>query len=353
MTATLRDGLLVALAMAIGMLLMREQILAFGLSLLGGSAAASANAAQFYSIKIWGAPGVLATMVFVGWLIGVQNARAAMLLAAIPCLLHAALDIVFVVILELGIAGAASAALVTAYVSAALGAWLVSRELLRYKAVRARPWDWVQLRRLLSLNSNILLRTLSLIATFAFFTHQSARQGDTVLAANAILLNFQMLTALALDGFANALEALVGAAIGAMDRARFIASVILGGAWSLLFALLFVCFYLVSGSFLIQLLTDIMPVRAAAGQYMFWAVISPVISVWCFVLDGIFIGATKGREMRNSMLVATFGVFLPSWTVLQHYGNHGLWLAFMLFFAARGFVMGWYGIKLDRRGEFA
>lgn len=350
--ATLRDALAVGLTIALVMLLARQEILGLGLGLLDGSVSATTHASRFFEIKIWGAPGVLATMVFIGWLIGMQNARAAMILAAGPCLLHAGLDLLLVVGLKLGIVGAAYAALITAYFSAALGVWLVVNELRRRPTPVTFAWRWRSMRRLLSLNWNIMLRTLCLIATFAFFTRQGAMWGDTTLAANAILLNFQMLTALALDGFANALEALVGRSIGASDRARFLAAVALGMLWSILFALLFVGLYAFVGSSLIALLTDIPELRAEAGRFMLWVVISPIVSVWCFVFDGIFIGATKGREMRNSMVFATFFVFLPGWYLLQPLGNHGLWIAFLMFFAARGVSMAWYFCKLDRQGAF-
>lgn len=350
---TLRDALVVALTLALAMLVWRDEISAFGLSVLGGSETSSAHAARYYAIKIWGAPGVLATMVFIGWLIGVQNARAALALAALPCLLHAGLDIVLVVGLDLGIEGAAYAALATAYCSALLGGALVWRELARRGALRGGlPWRLEDVRKLLRLNGNILLRTLSLIATFAYFTKQGASQGDTILAANAILLNFQMLTALALDGFANALEALVGGAIGARDRRAFIESIVVGSAWSGVFAMLFTLAYASMGQALINTLTDLDGVRAAAGSYLVWAAVSPLISVWCFIFDGIFIGATRGTEMRNSMLFASVGVFVPAWSVLQTFGNHGLWGAFMLFFVARGISMGWYFVRIDRRGGF-
>ncbi len=350
--STLRDGLIVAAAITLLMLSLQREILVFGLGLLDGSAAATAHATQFFEIKIWGAPGVLATMVFIGWLIGMQNARAAMLLAAAPCLLHAVLDLQLVVVMELGIVGAAYAALITAYFSAALGVWLVRRQLKKYGGSPTLGWHWAGMRRLLTLNWNILLRTLSLIAVFAFFTQRGARQGDTILAANAILLNFQMLTALALDGFANALEALVGLSIGASDRVRFLAAVTLGSVWAILFAVLFVGLYALFGTSVISLLTDITQVRFEAGRFLIWAVISPLVSVWCFLFDGIFIGATKGPEMRNSMVFSAFAVFLPAWYFLQPLGNHGLWLAFLLFFAARGVSMGWYFVRIDRAGGF-
>ncbi len=256
-------------------------------------------------------------------------------------------------VLELGIAGAAYAALTSAYFSMVLGIWLVMRVLSEHGDSAKLGWKWRGIRRLLTLNWNILLRTLCLIATFAFFTKQGASQGDTILAANAILLNFQMLMALGLDGFANALEALVGSAIGASDRSRFRASVVIGTLWSLLFAVLFAGLYSIFGTSLIALLTDIEAVRSEAGRFLVWAAVSPLVSVWCFVFDGIFIGATKGPEMRNSMLFSAFGVFLPAWYLLQPFGNHGLWGAFVLFFAARGVSMGWYYARIERSGGFA
>ena len=280
------------------------------------------------------------------------GSASAMVLAAAPCLLHAMLDLLLVVVMELGIAGAAYAALITAYFSATLGVWLVRRELKKYGGGPNLGWHWAGMRRLLTLNWNIMLRTLCLIAVFAFFTQRGARQGDTILAANAILLNFQMLTALALDGFANALEALVGLSIGASDRGRFLAAVTLGSVWSIVFALLFGGLYALFGTSAISLLTDITQVRSEAGQFLIWAVISPLVSVWCFLFDGIFIGATKGPEMRNSMVFSAFAVFLPAWYFLQPLGNHGLWLAFLLFFAARGASMGWYFVRIDRARGF-
>jgi len=352
MRSTLRDALVVGMVIAVAMLIARQEIIEFGLTIIHGSAESSVHAAQFFSIKIWGAPGVLATMVFIGWLIGMQNARAAMTLATLPCLFHAVLDILFVVYFELEVAGAAYAALITAYVSAALGGWLVARELRRYETIKLGKLSWADARQLLLLNWNILLRTLCLIGTFAFFTHQGARQGDSILAANAILLNFQMLTALALDGFANALEALVGRSIGASSRARFLSSIIVGASWSIVSAILFVLFYATVGSSLISLLTSLAEVRAEAEKYLIWAVISPLVSVAGFFFDGIFIGATKGREMRNAMMFSTFVVFVPAWYGLREFGNHGLWVAFLLFFAARGISMGWYFYEIDRRRAF-
>ena len=350
--AVLRDGVAMALVFAAVMLLLHPTILNAALLLFDTSAAARGHARTYFEIKIWGAPGALCTMVFIGWLIGMHNAKAAMWLAAGPCLLQVVLDIVLVVVLDFGVPGVAYAATITAWTSAGFGFWLVRRELRRRPRASGVAWEWSRAKQLFQLNGNIFVRTLCLIATFAFFTNRGADQGDVVLAANAILLNLQMLTALGLDGFANALEALVGRAIGARDRAQFSASIKLGTVWSVLLALLLTVAYGLFGEILIGLLSDIPVVREVAADHLVWAAILPIVSVWCFILDGVFIGATRGREMRNSMLISTLGVFLPAWYVLQDLGNDGLWLAFILFFAARGVTMVAYFVVLERRRRF-
>ena len=205
---------------------------------------------------------------------------------------------------------------------------------------------------MLVLNQNIFLRTLCLISVFAFVTQQGAAHGDTILAANAILLNFQFLMALALDGFAIAAEALVGKAIGARDRSEFQRSVAVCGLWSLLFSVCFTLIYAAAGQQIVGLLTNIDEVRNTASLYLPWIIASPVISVWCFLLDGVFIGATRAVEMRNSMMISTFLIFLPSWYLLQPLGNHGLWLAFLVFMVGRGITMSLLYLKIQRREGF-
>jgi MATE family multidrug resistance protein len=191
-----------------------------------------------------------------------------------------------------------------------------------------------------------------LIFVFAFFTREGAKQGDLVLAANSILLKFYLLMALALDGFNHAAEALVGKAIGQKNKNMFNQAVSLTLKWSFVFGMCFTLFYWLLGEGMINLLTNIEPVREVALLYLPWMVVLPLISVWCFLLDGIFIGATRGPEMRNSMLICTFVFFLPLWYVFQNLGNHGLWLAFTLFIAIRGVTLGIYYYLIERDQGF-
>jgi MATE family multidrug resistance protein len=184
---------------------------------------------------------------------------------------------------------------------------------------------------------------MALMFTFAFVTAQGARLGGLVLAANAVLMNLQNLTAFALDGFAHAAEALVGKAVGQRRRDALEHAVQLALKWSLIFAITFCLFYILIGPPLIRLLTDLPDVRDTAMQFLPWLIVSPLISVWSFLYDGVYVGATRAREMRDIMLISAFLVFLPAWYLLQDLGNHGLWLAFTIFMASRGIGMHvWY-----------
>ena len=180
---------------------------------------------------------------------------------------------------------------------------------------------------------------MALIFTLAFITAQGARLGPTILAANAVLMNFQHLTAFGLDGFAHAAEAMVGKAVGQKDLEALKTTVSLTLKWSLIFALGFTMAYVVVGPTIIGILTDIPEVRSTAMHYLPWLIASPLISVWSFLYDGVYVGMTRSREMRNIMLVSTFVVFLPTWFLTRPFDNHGLLFAFLVFLAARGIGM--------------
>ncbi|MGH7185756.1 MAG: MATE family efflux transporter, partial [Pseudomonadota bacterium] len=204
---------------------------------------------------------------------------------------------------------------------------------------------------LLKVNGDIFIRTLSLMFAFAYFTAQGARMGDTVLAANAILLHLQAIMAYGLDGFAHATETLVGAAIGARDRKGLRAAVRTASTWGLVVAVLFAAAYAALGALIIGLFTEHAEVRAAARDFLPWAIALPVISVWPFLLDGIFIGATRTAEMRNGMMIA-LAVYLGAAALLiPLWGNDGLWAAFAIFMLARTATLGWWYPRVERMAE--
>ena len=214
-------------------------------------------------------------------------------------------------------------------------------------ALRSRKGHWplARLTKLsaykafFSMNASLFVRSMALMFAFAWVTAQGARLGPAILAANAVLMNFQNLTALGLDGIAHAAEAMVGKAVGRKDKAALQHTVSLTLRWSVIFAAGFTVVYLVTGPLIVRILTDLPDVRATAMVYLPWLVASPLISVWCFLYDGVYVGMTRAREMRNIMLFSTFAVFLPAWYLTQPFGNHGLWFALLLFLASRGVGM--------------
>jgi MATE family multidrug resistance protein len=201
---------------------------------------------------------------------------------------------------------------------------------------------------LVRVNFDIFIRTLCLITGFAWFTAQGAAQGDTLLAANAVLLHFLMFMAYGLDGFAHAAETLVGGAVGARDRAAFERAVRLTTVWALVVALAFMLVYLAIGPYLIAAQTSIVAVRETAGLFLAWAVISPLIAVWSFQLDGIYIGATRTAEMRNGMILSLAALLVSGYAFLALWGNHGLWLSLLIFFAVRALTLLWWYPRLPR-----
>ncbi|WP_455211301.1 MATE family efflux transporter, partial [Kaarinaea lacus] len=251
--------------------------------------------------------------------------------------------------------GVALASLAAEYCGLVLGLLLVRRELTKYPGIWRADliFDRVQFRRMLSVNRDILIRTLCLMFTLAFFTARGSRMGEVILAANAVLFNFQTFMAYGLDGFAHAAEALVGKATGARSTVALRRAVHVVFFWALLISGLFAFLYAGAGQLLIALLTDIPEVRQTAAEYLIWVIILPLVSVWSFSFDGIYLGATRTPEMRNTMLISTVGVFLPAWYWLQDLHNHGLWLAFLFFMGSRALTMAWVYTVLQRRGSFA
>lgn len=342
---SLGQALIVALLIAIALILLQVPIGRFAMQLIGAEPTVQAFATQYFSIRIWSAPGTLANFVLIGWFLGLQNARVPLIVFLTVNLTNIVLDLWFVLGLGMQVAGVALASVIAEY------AGLCVALLFAARALRTHTGHW-PLPRLLAvrayaaffaINTNLLLRTMALMFAFAFVTAQGARLGGVVLAANAVLMNLQNLTAFALDGFAHAAEALVGKAVGEQHRDALERAVRLALKWSLLFALGFCGLYLVIGPALIRILTDLPQVRSAALQFLPWLIISPLISVWSFLYDGVYVGATRARAMRNLMLLSTFAVFVPAWYLLQGLGNHGLWLAFTLFMASRGLGMhAWY-----------
>jgi MATE family multidrug resistance protein len=347
--AVVLRALLLALAIGAMIVALQAPILALSLWLFEASPAVEAYAATYFTVRIWGAPAALVNYAVLGWLLGVQNARLAFLTQLFMNGLNMALALLFVMGFGWGIRGVAAATLIAEIAGAALGLWLLWRNVKRMGG----GWPWARLNApgriaaLLKVNLDILIRTLCLMFAFAYFTAQSAGMGDAVLAANAILQHLQAIMAYGLDGFAHAAETLVGAAIGARDRAGLRAAVRTAAVWGFVTAALFAALYALAGTVILGLFTEHEEVRAAARDFLPWAIASPFLSVWPFLLDGVFIGATRTAEMRNGMVIALALYLAAASLLIPAYGNDGLWAAFFLFMAVRAATLGWWYPRVE------
>ena len=348
--AALARALIVAAGLALAILLLQRPVLAIALRLIEASPEVEEHARTYFAIRIWGAPAALGNYVVLGWFLGRQNARAGLALQVVINGLNIALDLVFVVGLGLAVAGVALATLIAEYAGLALGLVMVAVALRRLggRWRRARILDAPRLRRMAAVNRDIFVRTLCLVSAFAYLTAQGAKMGDAILAANAVLLNMVHFMSYGLDGFAHATEALVGRAVGARDRAAYRGAVRASTALALATAAAFAAVFALFGAAIIDALTGVAEVRAAARAVLPWMIVAPLVSVWSYQLDGIFIGAVRSAEMRNAM-IASLVVFVAAVTVLKPaMGNHGLWLAFLVFMAARTATLGAYWPRIER-----
>ena len=338
---SLGQAVIVALLIAMALIALHVPIGNIAMSLIGAEPDVQAYALEYFSIRIWSAPATLASYALIGWFIGLQNARVPLIIVLTINGVNILLDLYLVLGLHMKVDGVALASVIAEYSGVIVGLTFAAIELRRHpghwraeKMVRVREYA-----AFFSVNGHLFVRTIVLASTFVFVTAQGARMGGLVLAANAVLMNLQTLTAFALDGIAHAAEALVGKAVGERRRDALEQAVRLTLRWSFIFAICFCMAYALLGKLLIYTLTDLDDVRDTALQYLPWLVISPIVSVWSYLYDGVFVGATRAREMRDIMVISALLVFLPAWYLLQDFGNHGLWLAFTIFMASRGIGM--------------
>ncbi|HWI28026.1 MAG TPA: MATE family efflux transporter [Stellaceae bacterium] len=334
--ALLVRGLIVAALIGGGLILLRIPLATALLRAMGGSAGATRAAKIYFTIRIWSAPFALANYVVLGWLIGQARARLALGVQMTINLVNMAATALLVLVLDAGIAGAAIAAVIAEATGLLLGMVIARRLAAGPLAVpRATLFDRAKLMRMLAVNRDIMIRTAALITAFLFFTAQGARAGDVTLAANAVLNNFLLISAFFLDGLANAAEQLCGRAYGARDREAFSAATIRVVLWGLGFALAVTAAFALFGPALIDFMTASEEVRSDARLYLAFVSLAPVLGVFAFVFDGVYVGATWARDMRNLMLLSLL-IFLSAWLLLRGLGNAGLWGALLVLYAARG-----------------
>ena len=338
----LQHSLLLAGVIAISILLLQSPISYIAFYLIESSEPVTNAAKSYFDIRIWSAPAILINYVILGWLIGKGATKQVLILVLSVTVSNMILDITFVNYFGMDVDGVALASVIAEYIGLGVGLNLLIRHGINRTLFKPDPETHLHKQSWLKLHGNIFIRTLCLIFSIAFFTAQGAKQGDLVLAANAVLVNFIVLMAFVLDGFANAIEVIAGKAIGSKNKHQLTQGLRLSVIWTFALACIFSLSYLLFGSQLIHLLTSIPDVITIANDYLIWLIIMPLLAVWSFLLDGLFIGATRSLEMRNAMLFSTFICYLPAWYFLQGFDNHGLWIAFLVFFAARGISQAFY-----------
>jgi MATE family multidrug resistance protein len=342
-SAILGRSLLFALGGSILILALQSVIAWIGFSLLQGDEAAKALATQYFYIRIYAAPATLGLYVFQGWFLGMQNARYPMVLAIFVNLLNIVFNMVFVLQMGMKADGVALGTVCAQYLGLALAVGMFFFKYRPFVALfeRRQIFRLAAIKRFFAINIDIFIRTVCLVFTFAFFTSASAAIDSLTLAANQILLQYISLMSYAVDGFAFAAESLVGRYIGARDSAHLRKSVRHLLYWGIGLGAAFALVYGVVGKDLLRVFTDQTAIIQAAVPFVWWMVAISLAGSVAYMWDGVYIGATTTPPMRNMMLISTLGVFLPVYYLtLSSLGNHGLWLALLLFMVARGITLG-------------
>ncbi len=335
-------SLLLAFSIALILLVFQNPIGNLAVYLLGANEQINNEALQYYQIRIFAAPATLGLFAIVGWFIGRQDTRTPLLLALIINIGNVLFNLYFVYVMGLKSDGVAWGTLIAQYTGFLVGiTLLIARSKKYWKELSKKAlMNAVELKLFFNVNRDIFIRTVLLLVALTFFTASSARMGEETLAVNTLLFQFFLFFTYFIDGFANAAEALVGKHLGEDKYASLKPLITKIFIWGLIVSLPFSMIYFIFGTEILQILTDIPSVIQASQPYMFWVGILPILSFAAFIWDGVYIGATAAKAMRNSMIVSTLLVYLPLYYLLQSYlGNHGLWIAFLAFLLSRGLYL--------------
>ena len=337
----LTRGLFVAIVVSILLILIQTFIAKISFLLIDASTEVERLARQYFYIRIYAAPAALSIFVFHGWFLGVQNAQYPMVITILMNILNIGLNLFFVKAMGLKSNGVALGTVIAQY----LGLVCTVILYLRKHGDLLEGWNLKEalflpdLKRFFAISGDIFIRTLCLVFSHTFFTAISAAVGDIILAVNSILLQFIYFLAYAVDGFAFAAESLIGKYKGAVDTRNLRVAVRYIFIWGLCLAAVFSLTYGVFGHPLLFVFTNKTELVKQALPYLIWVALTPIINAVAYLWDGIFIGATASKPLRNSMVVSTFVVFLPAYYLLKPLGNHGLWLALTVYSVARGLTL--------------
>ena len=339
---SLYRSLCIALIATILVLSLQNAVEWLSMKLLNGSEEVLAYTATYFHVRIWAAPAVLCLYAFNGWYIGMQNTTIPMIIAILTNVVNIILSVVFVNVMGMGVSGVALGTVIAQYCGL-LTAIIFLFAKFRHHLIPVRRVILLQsdkLKRFFKVNADFMIRSILLVLSIAFFNNQSAKLGDDMLAVNMILMQFFYIFSYFTDGFAYAGEALVGRFTGAHDAIQLRQTVKLLFLWGFLIALPFTVLYALFPDWFIGLVSDQPGIIPMAKPYHVYLAAIPLIIFAAFLWDGVYIGATAARAIRNTMLISAIGVFLPATLLLMpRFGNHGLWIAFLLFMIARGLSM--------------
>jgi len=344
-----------ALALFFGLLLFvfQEGLLALSLKAMAPPENVAGITSEYFRIRIWAAPFTLLGYAIIGVLFGLARVRTILWLQLLLNITNGVLNVTFVVGLGMGVAGVAWGTLIAQILTAMVSVWMMVRiyGAERLVAVFREGHTWVLsgFRKLVLVNGFIFVRTIFLMTALALIMRVAAGLGEVEMAASHVINQYMMLMALGLDGFAHASEALAGAAWGRSKRAEFRRWVVLTGYWSLVAALAYALLFWLWGNDITALLTDIESVRITAGALLPLVVALPLVSVWCFLFDGVYIGATAAASMMVTMGVAFVIYLFLLEPMTEAWGLHGLWGAVLVFMAVRGLAQAIWYPRLERR----
>jgi MATE family multidrug resistance protein len=326
-------------------IVLQQPIIHVGLMLLGSSAAVYDSAVAFSSARIWSAPAALGNFVLLGYLLGRQRVMVSLALQVALNLVNLAATLILVFRFNMGVAGIGAGTAVAEWLALAVGLAIVKPFSSRLPLSWRDILDGAALRKLFAVNRDIFFRSLCLLICFGWFARSGAAEGAVVLAANAILLNLHGVMSYGLDGFAHATETLVGSVIGSRRKGALYQVIKAAFIWSGIVAAVFSICYWLFGPAIIVFLTNQQDVRSVATEFLPYVILLPIISVSGYMLDGVFIGAVRTRELRNSMIVSTLVFLISAYALQQWWGNHGLWLAMILLMIVRTATLGRYLLR--------
>jgi len=339
--AMLLRGIAAGFALGVVLFALQIALIPLALATLAGGGALDAAAGGYVGARFFGAPASLALFAINGWLFGLGRTRAALVLQIVMNLVNIGLDLVFVWHFHMGARGVGLGTACAEWVSLAVGLAIVGRGVDWRRMLSPALFGGGALKRLFAVNADIMIRTIALLLTFLWFTNAGARLGETALAANYVLLQFVSVSAFVLDGFAFTAESRVGQAIGARSRPAVVRAIRLTGEFSLLAGIGFALIFFAAGGPLIAFFATDAGVRAQATALLPFAAIIPAIGVPAWLLDGIFIGATQGRALRNAAIVAS-ALYIATDLLLRPFGANGIWWAFMASYPYRALALGAY-----------